>query len=60
MDVIEMTLVIRLGVELDDGDTLDTDLLEGEVRAFVSQYGEVYGVTLEHDGEEEEREPDGG
>lgn len=59
MDVIEMTLTIRLGVELDEGDELDTDLMEGEVRAFVSQYGEVHGVTLEHDGEEEGDEDDG-
>ena len=52
MDVIEMTLTIRLGVELDEGDELDTDLVEGEIRAFVSQYGEVRSVRLEHDGEE--------
>jgi len=54
MDTVRAVLIIDLGVELDEGDTLDTDLMTAEIRAFVSQYGEIYDVSLEHDGEEEE------
>lgn len=59
-EVVTVTLTTTFEVELDEGDYFDPDDLQAEVRSFLSQYGPVQTLGIEHDaipeGDEEEGE----
>lgn len=45
MRIVEVRLGALLGVEVEDDDTFDPDEFLGEVRAWISQYGEVRDLS---------------
>jgi hypothetical protein len=55
---VNATVTIKLTIEMDEGDSFDPEAMKQEIRAFVSQYGPVESIDLEHDGimEDDEEE----